>query len=143
MRILCTMLLISGMSFAQRPRNRPVGSASHGIRPDSPRAVPSSNSNTVTIPAGTKIPLSLKQAISTKNAREGDAVYAETAFPFVINDHVIVPAGSYISRKHRSRGAGRAWQGSRRDPDALHIDDLSQWIHRDAPGFGREHARGG
>jgi type IV secretion system protein VirB10 len=55
--------------------------------------------NIVTIPAGTKIPLSLKQAISTKNAREGDAVYAETAFPFVVNDRVIVPAGSYIQGK--------------------------------------------
>src|SRR6202044_3938488 len=52
--------------------------------------------NVVTIPAGTKIPLSLKQAISTKNAREGDAVYAETAFPFVVDNRVIVPAGSYI-----------------------------------------------
>ena len=52
--------------------------------------------NMVTIPAGTKIPLSLKQAISTKNAREGDAVYAETAFPFVINNRVMVPAGSFI-----------------------------------------------
>jgi len=55
-----------------------------------------SNPNTFTIPAGTKIPLSLKQAISTKNAREGDSVYAETAFPYVIGDRVIVPAGSYV-----------------------------------------------
>jgi type IV secretion system protein VirB10 len=67
----------------------------------------------VTIPAGTKIPLSLKQAISTKNAREGDAVYAETAFPFVVDDRVIVPAGSYIQGKisHVERGGrlkGRA-----------------------------------
>jgi type IV secretion system protein VirB10 len=78
-----------------------------------PPAVPSSNPNTVTIPAGTKIPLSLKQAISTRNAREGDAVYAETAFPFVVDDHVIVPAGAYIQGKiaHVERaghGRGRA-----------------------------------
>jgi type IV secretion system protein VirB10 len=69
--------------------------------------------NVVTIPAGTKIPLSLKQAISTKNAREGDAVYAETAFPFVMDNRVIVPAGSYIqgtiSHVERARhGSGRA-----------------------------------
>jgi type IV secretion system protein VirB10 len=53
----------------------------------------------IVIPAGSKIPLSLKQAISTKNAREGDAVYAETAFPFVVNEHVVVPAGTYIQGK--------------------------------------------
>jgi len=60
------------------------------------------------IPAGTKIPLLLKQAISTKNAREGDPVYAETAFPFVVNDRVLVPAGTYIQGKiqHAER-AGR------------------------------------
>jgi hypothetical protein len=51
------------------------------------------------IPAGAKIPLLLKQAISTKNARDGDAVYAETAFPFVVNERILVPAGTYIQGK--------------------------------------------
>jgi hypothetical protein len=66
------------------------------------------NPNALVIPAGTKIPLLLKQAISTKNAKEGDAVYAETAFPFVANDRVLVPAGTYIQGKimHTER-AGR------------------------------------
>ena len=54
------------------------------------------NPNQVVIPAGTQIPLALKQAISTKNAREGDPVYAETTFPFVLNDHILVPAGTYV-----------------------------------------------
>jgi type IV secretion system protein VirB10 len=51
------------------------------------------------IPGGSKIPLTLKQAISTKNAREGDAVYAETAFPFATNDRILIPAGTYIQGK--------------------------------------------
>jgi len=51
------------------------------------------------IPAGTKVPLALKQALSTKNAREGDAVYAETTFPVVINDRVVIPAGTYVQGK--------------------------------------------
>jgi TonB family protein len=71
------------------------------------------NPTAITIPEGTKIPLSLAQAISTKNAREGDAVYATTAFPFVMNSRVIIPAGSYIqgSISHVERaghGHGRA-----------------------------------
>lgn len=53
----------------------------------------------LTIPIGTRIPLSLKQAISTKTARTGDPVYAETAFPFVLNDRVVIPAGTYIQGK--------------------------------------------
>lgn len=71
------------------------------------------DTNVITIPEGAKIPLSLAQAISTKNAREGDAVYATTAFPFVMNNRVIIPAGSYIqgSISHVERaghGHGRA-----------------------------------
>jgi type IV secretion system protein VirB10 len=55
----------------------------------------------------------LKQAISTKNAREGDAVYAATAFPFVVDNRVIIPEGAYIQGKiaHVERaghGQGRA-----------------------------------
>jgi type IV secretion system protein VirB10 len=76
-----------------------------------PAAAP--DPNAVTIPAGTKIPLTLVQAISTKNAREGDAVYAETAFPFVLDNHLIIPAKSYVQGKisHVERaghGHGRA-----------------------------------
>ncbi len=61
-----------------------------------PEQVPSADPNAITIPAGSRIPLSLAQAISTKNAREGDSVYATTAFPFVLNDQVLIPAGAYI-----------------------------------------------
>jgi hypothetical protein len=50
----------------------------------------------VTLPAGTKIPLALKHAITTKSAHEGDAVYAETTFPIVLNNQIIIPAGSYV-----------------------------------------------
>ncbi len=68
---------------------------------------------TMTIPAGTKIPLSLKQAISTKTAKEGDPVYAETTFPYVVNDKIVIPSGTYIQGKitHVKRGGhikGRA-----------------------------------
>ncbi|HMD50317.1 MAG TPA: YMGG-like glycine zipper-containing protein [Bryobacteraceae bacterium] len=41
----------------------------------------------------------MKQAISTKSAREGDPVYAETAFPFVVNDRIVIPVGTYIQGK--------------------------------------------
>jgi len=99
MRVLWTILLISSMSFGQEAaQSTSVPGDSAASRPvaANPVPAPASDPNAITIPAGTKIPLSLKQAISTKNAREGDAVYAETAFPFVVDNRVIVPAGSYI-----------------------------------------------
>jgi hypothetical protein len=48
------------------------------------------------IPAGTKVPVELKHAISTHGTRAGDAVYAETTFPVVANDRVLIPAGTYV-----------------------------------------------
>ncbi len=67
----------------------------------------------ITLPPGTKIPLALKHAITTKSARDGDAVYAETTFPIVVNDRIIIPAGSYVQGaisnvKRPGRVKGRA-----------------------------------
>jgi len=62
-------------------------------------AAPEDSKSTLTIPVGTRIPLSLKQAISTKTARDGDPVYAETTFPFVLNDRIVIPSGTYVQGK--------------------------------------------
>lgn len=55
--------------------------------------------NMLVVPAGTKVPLTLRQAIWTKNAREGDSVYAQTSFPVVINEVVLIPPGTYVQGK--------------------------------------------
>jgi hypothetical protein len=136
MRLLLTVLLVSGMALGQaadaaKPSDAaaapqaatpatspaPTDGASQakdlGAAPAAATVAVAPDPNAAVIPAGTKIPLLLKQAISTKNAREGDAVYAETAFPFVLNDRVLVPAGTYIQGKimhteHAGRGSKRA-----------------------------------
>jgi hypothetical protein len=59
-------------------------------------------SNRFVVPAGTKIPLTLKQGITTKNARIGDPVYAQTVFPIVQNDTIVIPAGTFVQGTVRS-----------------------------------------
>ncbi len=132
MRGLMTFFLISGMALGQtadapKPPDasaRTADASSTSVDAEQTPAAPStaastpappitSDPNKVTIPAGTKIPLSLKQAISTKNAREGDAVYAETAFPFVMDNRIVIPAGSFIQGtishvERAGHGHGRA-----------------------------------
>jgi type IV secretion system protein VirB10 len=49
------------------------------------------------VPAGTKIPLSLMNSLSTKHSAEGDRVYLETVFPITIDGRIIIPRGSYVS----------------------------------------------
>jgi type IV secretion system protein VirB10 len=71
-----------------------------------------SDANQLSIPSGTKVPLALKQSVSTKNARTGDAVYAVTTFPVVVNERIVIPAGTYvqgrISSVQRGDVKGRA-----------------------------------
>jgi hypothetical protein len=90
-----------------------IAAAQTSLAPDPSARSVESEKPTLTIPAGTMVPLSLKQAISTKTARDGDPVYAETAFPYVVNERVVIPAGTYIQGKieHAQRGGhvkGRA-----------------------------------
>ncbi|HEV2224379.1 MAG TPA: hypothetical protein VGR84_15400, partial [Candidatus Acidoferrales bacterium] len=49
------------------------------------------------VPSGTRLPLVLHNAISTRSARPGDPVYLETLFPIVIDSRILIPAGSYVS----------------------------------------------
>src|SRR5258706_2426537 len=117
MRGVFTVLLVSGIALGQAadaPKpDANANSATSAAPVQDPAPTTAPDPNVVTIPAGTKIPLSLKQGISTKNAREGDAVYAETAFPFVVDNRIVIPAGSYIQGRiaHVERGGrlkGRA-----------------------------------
>src|SRR5258707_7389962 len=48
------------------------------------------------VPAGTKIPIHLRQPVSTKGARPGDPIYAQTSFPIVIEGDVVIPAGTWV-----------------------------------------------
>ncbi len=48
------------------------------------------------VPSGTRLPLILHNAVTTRNAKPGDPVYLETLFPIVIENHILIPAGSYV-----------------------------------------------
>ncbi len=114
MRLAWMTLLSSLLTFTAVPTvSAQTANPSSALAPasqDASAAAPSSppDANTLVIPAGTQIPLTLTQAISTKNARDGDSVYAKTAFPFVLNDRVLVPAGTFVQGKiSHVRRAGR------------------------------------
>jgi hypothetical protein len=62
----------------------------------------------VTVPAGTEVPLTLKSAIDTKNARVGDGVYCQTAFPVAVDNVIVIPAGTYVKGQVvKSQRAGK------------------------------------
>lgn len=100
-KIGCVLILAAGMAMAQEPAASPAALGESG-------APAAARPGQVVIPTGTQIPLRLIQAITTRNAKPGDAVYAETAFPVVINEKVIIPAGTYVQgRVAQVRRPGR------------------------------------
>ena len=58
-------------------------------------AAPASQ-GTYSVPSGTRLPLILHNAVTTRNAKPGDPVYLESLFPVVIDNRILIPAGSYI-----------------------------------------------
>lgn len=65
------------------------------------------------VPAGTKIPIQLRQAVSTKNVQPGDPIYAQTTFPIVVDGVIMISAGTYAkgvldASKRAGRIKGRA-----------------------------------
>jgi hypothetical protein len=81
--------------------------------PQEAAAVKPGTPQKIVLPAGTRLPLVLHNAISTRSARSGDLVYLETLFPIVQDNRIIIPAGSYVSgevveAKRAGRVKGRA-----------------------------------
>jgi type IV secretion system protein VirB10 len=105
-------LLLASFAAAQSSTQAPVESTEP--QSDSPRRAPvalSYANSIIVIPAGSRVPLSLKQAISTKTARSGDPVYAVTTFPFVINDRIVIPPGTYVQGKIERAQRGGHFKG--------------------------------
>jgi hypothetical protein len=83
----------------QAKPDRPTQSSSSTAPANSPaNNAPSANSATdqLIVPSGTRLPLVLHNAISTRNAQPGDPVYLETVFPVIVNGKIAIPAGSYV-----------------------------------------------
>ena len=92
MRLLVALVLMGGLLAAQED-TKPA--ATPALAPAASRVV----TNEVTIPEGTRIPVILKNAVSTKSSRVGDPIYAQSTFPVVVNDKIVVPAGTYVQGK--------------------------------------------
>ncbi|GAC1434714.1 MAG: hypothetical protein NVS1B11_04230 [Terriglobales bacterium] len=107
MKICASFVLLSALAIAQTDNTRFPNTSSPSspqLRPPRQQDVQDSSdlsendakSHQLIIPSGTRVPVALKEAISTKNTHQGDAVYAQTTFPVAINDQIVIPAGTYV-----------------------------------------------
>jgi type IV secretion system protein VirB10 len=95
---VATIALLAVISVAPgkaQTATNPAAAASTQIAATaSPAAAPAPQ--TFTVPAGTKVLLSLKSAINTKTAQQGDGVYLVSSFPVVGNSRIMIPVGVYV-----------------------------------------------
>lgn len=89
---ILALLLLEGSVRAQGEQATQPG-APEKQEPSRPPAA----SGRVVVPTGTRLPLVLHNAISTRSAKPGDAAYLETLFPVLVEGRIVIPAGSYVS----------------------------------------------
>jgi hypothetical protein len=84
-----------GLSGREAPAAAPATTAAApapgGFRPVTPQ------DQEIVIPAGTHIPLSLRNSVDTKHSHEGDRVYLETIAPVAANSRIVIPRGSFVN----------------------------------------------
>jgi hypothetical protein len=83
--------LLAGMAAAQG-----LGQTTNATPAAAPAVPAEAPSQTFTVPAGTKVLLSLKSGINTKTAQQGDGVYMVSSFPVVGGSRIMIPVGVYV-----------------------------------------------
>src|SRR5215467_1801879 len=115
--LLCFLLATSLLGSAQTGQESPAATQTQAstVQPAAaqpvaaqPATAPANSLKQLTVPSGTEVPLTLKSAIDTKNTRVGDGVYCQTAFSVVIDNVIVIPAGTYVKGQVvKSQRAGR------------------------------------
>ncbi len=60
------------------------------------RAQQTSPKSKIVVPAGISVPLALTEPVLARSAKAGESVYAQTAFPVIVNNQMAIPAGTYV-----------------------------------------------
>ena len=80
--------------FKREGQTAPVISSN---APPLSRPTPPAGPAEITVAAGTRIPLALRNSVDTKHSREGDRVYLETVYPITVDGHIVIPPGSSVN----------------------------------------------
>jgi hypothetical protein len=102
--VLCAGLFAIHIASAQDEKQGPINPKTTADQSQQPQSTPSApvvtpasaKTGSIEVPSGTKLPLILHNAITTRNAQTGDPVYMEVLFPLVLHNKILVPAGSYV-----------------------------------------------
>jgi len=105
--LFATVTIVSGWSVALPAQSAATadstasGTSQAAATPAATDPAPSASTaatpaKTYTVPAGTKVLLQLRSSLNTRSARPGDGVYLASAFPVVVANRVMIPAGVFV-----------------------------------------------
>lgn len=106
--LMVTLLLVAAFALVSletasgQTSGAPATEPSPATPPAAANSAASASSNaqtppkTYTVPAGTKVLLQLTSSLNTKSAQAGDGVYLSSAFPVVVGNRVMIPAGVFV-----------------------------------------------
>jgi hypothetical protein len=94
-KIAAVGLLTASAGLAQETPPGPQ-SASPEAPPADQAAPPPDTATWITVPAGTRVPVTLNTQVHSKWAHHGDIVRLQTAFPVTVGTQLAIPAGTYV-----------------------------------------------
>lgn len=100
----CTISSILLVAFSCSAQDKPAHA------PEASNAAQAAASESVTVPAETKLVLVLTSPIASKSVHRGDMIYAQMTAPVAVDNTVAIPAGSFVQGKVEklSRNGSRA-----------------------------------
>ena len=109
-RLICASLVLAAPVYAQQDGPAPAppvpgtqtapAAQDQKVTTTAPAEAPrpaKRDAGKVVVPAGTRLPLVLHNSGTTRSNRPGDPIYLETLFPVLVDNKVVIPAGTYVS----------------------------------------------
>jgi hypothetical protein len=92
--LIMTVAILGAVSLAQS-KDPSTQSSSPQSQPVQQQQAPPAAA-TITLPAGTKLPLGLVRPLSVKHAKPGDNAYLQVTFPVTVGSQMVIPPGAYV-----------------------------------------------
>lgn len=108
LKTILMSLFLAAIALAQEPEGPQSDAPPPATTPAAPAPRPAHTGQTILVPTGTHIGVTLESGISTATAKPGDSVYFRSSFPITINNKIVMPVGTYLRGEvTESKRAGR------------------------------------
>jgi hypothetical protein len=110
---ICNFLVSMAAAMCLSAQEPSLSGAPRILQESANSIAPTPSPVQVAVPAGTRLPLMLRNGINTRSAKTSDSVYFVTVYPIAVNNRTVIPMGTFVrgeilegKRPGRIRGRG-------------------------------------